>query len=150
VRCLYRRVPARRNIDSKVESKRIMEKLVSDFLAQKKFVVAGSFKNESKYAYRIFKILKRKGYEVYLLNPNIKEVEGHPCYPSIKDIPCVIDVVNLVTPPSVTEKILIDCKEKGIRKIWLQPGAESENAIRFCKENNMNVIYKTCVMMKAV
>jgi len=127
-----------------------MEKLVSDFLAQKKFVVAGSFKNESKYAYRIFKILKRKGYEVYLLNPNIKEVEGHPCYPSIKDIPCVIDVVNLVTPPSVTEKILIDCKEKGIRKIWLQPGAESENAIRFCKENNMNVIYKTCVMMKAV
>lgn len=129
--------------------KNIVEKLISDFLAQKRFVVAGSFKDESKYAYRILKILKSKGYEVYPVNPNVKEVEGQLCYSSVMEIPCVIDVVNLVTPPAVTERILIDCKEKGIRKVWLQPGAESENAIRFCKENNMEVIYQVCIMMKA-
>jgi hypothetical protein len=127
-----------------------MEKLISDFLAQKRFVVAGSFRNESKYAYKILKMLKNKGYEVYPVHPTIKEVEGRLCYSSVKDIPCVIDVVNLVTPPTVTERILIECKEMGIKKIWLQPGAENENTIKFCRENNMEVIYQVCVMMKAI
>lgn len=127
-----------------------MEKLISDFLAQKRFVVAGSFRNESKYAYKILKMLKNKGYEVYPVHPTIKEVEGQLCYSSVKDIPCVIDVVNLVTPPPVTERIVIECKERGIKKIWLQPGAENENTIKFCRENNMEVIYQVCVMMKAI
>jgi hypothetical protein len=127
-----------------------MEKLISDFLAQKRFVVVGSFRNESKYAYRILKILKNKGYEVYPVHPTIKWVEGQRCYSSVKDVPCRVDVANLVTPPLVTERILTECKEKGIRKVWLQPGAENENAIQFCKDNNMEVIYQVCVIMKAI
>lgn len=127
-----------------------MEKLISDFLAQRRFIVAGSFRNESKYAYKIFKMLKDKGYEVYPVHPTIKEVDGQRCYTSVKDVPSEIDVVNLVTPPAVTEKILIECKDKGIRKIWLQPGAENENTITFCKENNMEVVYQVCVMMKSI
>ena len=127
-----------------------MENMISEFLAQKSFIVAGSFRNESKYAYKILKLLKNKGYEVYPVHPTIKEVEGQRCYPSVKDVPSMIDVVNLVTPPLVTERILVECKDKGIRRIWLQPGAESENAIWFCKENNMDVIHQVCLMMKAV
>jgi len=127
-----------------------MERLIEDFLAQKRFVIAGSFRDETKYAYKILKILKNKGYEVYPVHPTIKEVEGQRCYARVKDIPYRVDVANLVTPPAVTEKILIECKEKDIRKIWLQPGAESENAIRFCRENNMNVIYQICLIMKAI
>ncbi|MDD5422334.1 MAG: CoA-binding protein [Candidatus Omnitrophica bacterium] len=126
-----------------------MEKLINDFLAQKSFAVAGSFRDESKYAYKILKILKNKGYEAYPVHPTMKEVDGQPCYSSVKDIPYAVDVVNLVTPPSVTEMILGECKQRGIKKIWLQPGAESENAIRFCKENNMDVVYQVCVMMEA-
>ena len=127
-----------------------MEKLIGDFLAQKRFVVVGSFRNELKYAYKRLKMLKNKGYEVYPVHPTIKEVDGQLCYSSVKDIPCAIDVVNLVTPPLVTEKILVECKDKGIKKIWIQPGAENENAIQFCKDNNMEVIYQVCVMMKAI
>ena len=127
-----------------------MEKLISDFLAQKRFVVAGSFRNESKYAYKILKMLKEKGYEVYPVHPSIEEVEGQHCYSSVRDVPCRVDVVNLVTPPLVTERILGECKERGIKKIWLQPGAENENAIKFCKDNDMEVIYQVCMLMKAV
>ncbi|MDD5173746.1 MAG: CoA-binding protein [Candidatus Omnitrophota bacterium] len=127
-----------------------MEKLISDFLAQKRFVVAGSFRNESKYAYKILKILKNKGYEVYPVHPTIKEVEGRLCYSSVKDIPCVIDVVNLVTPPLVTEGILVECKDKGIKRVWLQPGAESQAAIKFCDDNDMKVIHGICMILESV
>lgn len=126
-----------------------MERLISDFLSQKIFAVAGSFKDESKYAYQILKMLKNKGHEVYPLHPTLEKVDGHVCYKSVKDIPFTIDVINLVTPPQVTERILVECKEKGIKRIWLQPGAESDKAIKFCGDNDMEVVYQVCVMIKA-
>jgi uncharacterized protein len=125
-----------------------MNDLIKDFLSQKTFAVAGSFKNESKYAYQIFKHLIGNGYEVFPVNPGLSEVEGRPCYKRISDIPASVDVVNLVTPPLATEAILKECLEKGIRRAWLQPGAESQAAIDFCKHNNISVVYGVCVMLE--
>jgi predicted CoA-binding protein len=58
-----------------------------------------------------------------------------------------VDVVDFVTPPAATESILKECKELGLDRIWLQPGAESEAAIAYCREHDMKVIHDTCVMM---
>ena len=124
--------------------------MVNDFLKQKSFAVAGSFRNESKYAYRILKTLKEKGYEVYPVNPRLTEVDGLTCYPSVKEIPEPVDVVDIVTPPQITEKIVEECKEKGISRVWIQPGAESQSAIKFCKDNNIEVVYNLCIMMNAM
>ena len=127
-----------------------MESLVKDFLKQKKFAVMGSFRNESKYAYKILKALIKKGYEVYPVNPRVNDIEGMKCYKKISDIPFDIDVVNVVTPPSVTETIVKECREKIIKRVWLQPGAESEAAIKFCRDNNIDVIYGLCVMLESL
>lgn len=127
-----------------------MQDLVKDFLKQKRFAVVGSFRNETKYAYRILQALKNKGYEVYPVNPRLKVVEGLSCYSRVKDIPVVCDVANIVTPPRITEKVVRECKEKGITRVWLQPGAESEEVIKFCKENGIAVVYNLCVMMEGI
>ena len=127
-----------------------MENLVKDFLSQKSFVVAGSFRNESKYAYRIFKTLKEKGYQVYPVNPSMSEVEGVKCYLNVKDVPTRVDVVNIVTPPKATIKIVKDCKDKGIKRVWIQPGAEDKEAIDFCKQNSIDVIHGLCVMLESI
>lgn len=127
-----------------------MENLVKDFLKQKKFVVAGSFRNETKYAYKILKTLVKKGYEVYPVNPRFSDVDGVKCYKSVSDIPFDIDVVNVVTPPSVTETIIKECREKSIKRVWLQPGAENEAAIKFCRDNNIDVIHGLCVMLESL
>ncbi len=127
-----------------------MQNLVKDFLKQKRFAIAGSFRNESKYAYRILKTLREKGYEVYPVNPRLKEVEGLACYPSVKDIPGSVDVIDIVTPPQVTEKIVEECKETGISRVWIQPGAESQTAIKFCKDNSIEVVYNLCLMLNAI
>ena len=124
--------------------------MIKDFLKQKSFAVAGSFRNESKYAYRIFKTLKEKGCKVFPVNPRGGEIEGIKCYPNVKDIPGNIDVVNIVTPPQVTVNVVKDCKNKGIMRVWLQPGAENAEAINFCKENNIKVIYGLCIMLEAI
>ena len=127
-----------------------IQDLVEEFLKQKRFAVVGSFRHEQKYAYQILKALKKNGYEVYPVNPRIKEVEGLTCYPSVKDIPIVCDVADIVTPPVVTAKVVGECKAKGITRIWLQPGAESEWVIELCKQNNMKVVFNLCVMLESI
>ena len=125
-----------------------MQALIKDFLNQRRFAVVGSFRNPGKYAYQILVNLKNKGYRVYPVNPGLKEVEGLKCYASVKDIPAAVDVVDIVTPPKITREILTQCKQKKISRIWLQPGAESQEAIRFCRENSMQVIYGLCLMLE--
>ena len=125
-----------------------MQDLIKDFLNQRRFAVVGSFRNESKYAYQILKMLKSKGHEVYPVNPRLKVVEGLTCYSNVKDIPVVCDVADIVTPPEVTKKVVKDCKEKGITRVWFQPGAESDDVIKFCKENNIQLVYNVCVMLE--
>ena len=127
-----------------------MENLVKDFLRKKNFAVMGSFRNDTKYAFKILKNLKGRNYKVYPVNPSLSEVDGLKCYKSIIHIPFLVDVVNLVTPPKVTERIVRECKEKEIYRVWLQPGAESKNAIEFCKKNKISVIYNLCVMLEVM
>ncbi len=127
-----------------------MGNLVKEFLKQKRFAVIGSFRNETKHAYKIFNTLIKMGYEVFPVNPSISEVEGRVCYKTISDIPCKVDVVDIVTPPLITEGILKECLQKGIKRAWIQPGAENQSAIKFCHDNNIKVIYGVCVMLESL
>ncbi len=124
-----------------------MQELINEFMSQKRFAVVGATDNPQKYGKQIVKNLKSRGYEVYPVNPRLKELEGLSCYPSLTDIPVKADVVDFVVPPEATEEILKQCKELELNHIWLQPGSESEAAITYCHENNLKVVHSVCVML---
>jgi predicted CoA-binding protein len=125
----------------------VMQDLIKEFMAQKRFAVVGATDNPEKYGNQILKNLKARGYEVYPVNPRLDEVEGMKCYHTLADIPVRVDVVDFVVPPSATETILQQCRELGLDRMWLQPGSESEAAIAFCHENSLKVVHSVCVMM---
>lgn len=124
-----------------------MQDLITEFIAQKRFAIVGATSNTEKYGYEIFMNLMSREYEVYPVNPKLKELEGVKCYPSLADIPVKVDVVDFVVPPEVTEVILQDCKRLGLDRIWLQPGSESGAALAYCRENNLKVVHDVCVML---
>jgi len=78
----------------------------------------------------------------------VSEVLGDRCYPSLEALPVKPDVVNVVVPPIVTEAVVKVCKKLGVKKVWMQPGSESEAAINFCRKNGIEVIYGVCVMIE--
>jgi hypothetical protein len=84
---------------------------------------------------------------VFPVNPKLEELEGLKCFKSLSDIPVKPDVVNIVVPPAITEKTAAEALKLGIKRIWMQPGAESEKAVKFCEDNGMQVIYGVCVMV---
>ncbi len=114
----------------------------------KKIAVVGATDNKEKYGYKVYVNLKAKGYKVYGVNPRRPKIEGDITYASLKELPEMPDLVVTVVPPKVTEEIVKQAKELGIKKIWMQPGSESEKAIGFCKRNNIKVIYNSCIMLE--
>ena len=125
------------------------EDLIKAFLKEKNiFAVVGASRDPRKYGYQVYKDLKNAGYEVYPVNPNAREILGDKCYPSLESLPVTPDVVDLVVPPKITEVVVKTCKKLGIKKVWMQPGSESEMAINFCRKNGMDVIHGVCVMVE--
>jgi len=87
-------------------------------------------------------------YRVYPINPNSDEILGDKCYHSLKELPEKPDVVDIVVPPNITKEVVKECRKLGIKRVWMQPGSESEKAINFCKENNIKLIQGVCVMIE--
>ena len=126
-----------------------MEELIEEFLDSKNvFAVIGVSRDPEKYGYKVYKDLKKAGYTVYPINPKAESIDGDKCYNSLRELPERPDVVDIVVPPKITERIIKECKELGIKRVWMQPGSESEEAISFCKENDIEVVHSVCVMVE--
>jgi len=125
------------------------ERLIKKFLDKKNvFAVVGASKNPKKYGHQVYRDLKEAGYRVYPVNPNAEEILGDKCYPNLESLPVKPDVVDTVVPPKVTEETVKACKALGIKNVWMQPGSESEKAIKFCEDNGIEVVYGVCVMIE--
>jgi predicted CoA-binding protein len=124
-------------------------KLIEKFLDKKNIIaVVGASRDPEKYGHKVYKDLKAGGYKVFPVNPSATEVLGDKCFASLEELPVKPDVVDVVVPPKVTEEIVKTCKKLGIKKVWMQPGSESDAAIKFCKNNNINVIHGMCIMVE--
>lgn len=119
--------------------------MLKDFLDRKNiFAVVGASREKKKYGYKIYEVILNAGCKVYPVNPNTKEIDGNKCYASLSSLPKKPDVVIAVVPPKITEKIVEEVAKLKIKKVWMQPGSESEKAIELCKKNRIEVIAKMC------
>lgn len=110
--------------------------------------VVGASNNSSKYGYRIYKDLKNAGYKVYPVNPREERIQGDKAYPDIGSLPEKPNVLNIVTPPQATENVVREAVDKKIDIVWMQPGAESKEAIDYARENGIIVIHNACIMVE--
>jgi predicted CoA-binding protein len=54
--------------------------------------------------------------------------------------------VLVVVPPAETEKVVREAAAAGIKRIWMQQGAESPAAIKFCQENGLSAVHGECIL----
>lgn len=113
---------------------------IAEYFAGRHFAVAGASKNRAKWGNRVFRALLDRGCSVVAIHPAASEVEGVPAYTDLASVPHPIDRLSIVTPPPVTEKLVEEAIAGSVRVIWMQPGAESEAAIRRAEEAGLTVI----------
>jgi len=117
---------------------------------EKNIAVVGVSTDTTKYGYRIFKDMVAAGYRVEGVNPKGGEVAGKQLHKSLAELVALDfrpDLVVTVVPPDVTERIVDQCKELGIRELWMQPGSESGNAIRTARSYGLQVTFNACIMV---
>jgi len=88
--------------------------------------VIGASKERAKYGNRAVRAYQRQGWTVYAVNPNATDVEGVRTYARIGDIPGDVDRASLYVPPEIGTKLLAEIKAKGVRELFVNPGAESD------------------------
>jgi predicted CoA-binding protein len=122
---------------------------VDDFFAQKTIAVVGVSRSPNKFANMAFRELRQKGYRVVPVNPNADTVEGERCYHRLADIEPRPDAALIITPQAQTEGVVREAAAAGIRRLWIQQGADSEAALRLAEISGGTVVSGDCVLMFA-
>jgi predicted CoA-binding protein len=113
---------------------------ISRFLSHGPHAVVGASRDRSKYGNKVLRVYQQRGRKVYPVNPNEVEVEGLQCYPNLASLPEPVHGVSIVTPPAVTEQIVEQAAAAHIKHVWIQPGAESDEALRRAEELGLEAI----------
>ena len=122
---------------------------IEQFLAPKKLVIAGVSRNPKKFGYVVFNELRQKGFAICPVNPNLDEIDGVKCYKSILDVPDDFKKLLILTPKTETDKVLEQAAEKGIKHIWVQQMANTQDTEQIAKKLNIDIILKECIFMYA-
>ncbi|APG28024.1 CoA-binding protein [Syntrophotalea acetylenivorans] len=117
-----------------------MEEKIIQFLSADTFAVAGASTNRDKYGNKILRCYQQHGRRVIPVNPKADMIEGLPCAASVTELPSEVQSLSIITPPKITEQIVEQAILRGIKNIWMQPGAQSPAAISRCEEADINVI----------
>lgn len=110
------------------------------------WAVVGASTDRSKFGNITFRELQRRGKHVYPVNPRAGEVEGEACYPNLGALPEGVERVLIVVPPKLGEDVVKEAAAAGIKYVWFQPGAESDEAVAYCEAHGMEAIAGHCIL----
>jgi uncharacterized protein len=129
----------------------LQKDLIKKFLESKSVAIIGVSRKKDIPANAIFDKFKKAGYNVYPVNPNASEIDGITCYENIKALPEKPEAVLLAGPPSVSEAVVKECIDIGVKNIWMHrgmgKGSYSKKAESDCNENGIQAITNGCPMM---
>lgn len=125
-----------------------MDPRIEKFLEAAAFGVAGASTDRNKYGNKVLRCYLQNDRKVVPVNPKADEIEGIRCVDSVKSLPEEVKSLSIVTPPQITEKVVEEAVEKGMENVWMQPGSQSDEAVRLCRDNEINVIADgSCILV---
>jgi predicted CoA-binding protein len=118
---------------------------IRDFLAQKRLAIAGVSREPKHFSRAMFREFRAKGYDAVPVNPAAPNIDGLPCFATVRDIQPPVNAVLLMTAPEASGEILRECANCGVKRIWIyRAGPE---AAGFCEAHGMAVIANECPLM---
>jgi len=120
---------------------------IARFLSLEKYAIAGVSRDPKKFGQVMFRDLRKKGMDVVPINPKADTIDGVRCYSSVSDLPPEVRGVIFMTPKEETLAVAREAIAHGIKDLWIQQGAETKSMIGDLENEDVNLIYKQCIMM---
>ena len=99
-----------------------------------KIAIIGASNRRQKYGNKAVRAYQQRGDEVFPINPAQNEIEGLKAYRSVLEVPGEIDIASFYVAPEVGLKVIEEVAQKGIKKVLLNPGAESNELLQRSEE----------------
>src|SRR6185312_14013306 len=112
----------------------------------KTIAVVGLSSNPMRASFGVSRFLQRHGYRIIPVNPNEREVLGERAYPTLKDVPGEIDIVNVFRRPSRVPEVADDAIQKGARCLWMQEGVLNQEAAEKAEVAGIPVVMDRCIL----
>jgi predicted CoA-binding protein len=94
------------------------------------------------------KYMQDYGYRIVPVNPSYQEVLGEKCYPSLRDLPHPVDLVDCFRKPEEMVPIARDAVAIGAKVLWMQLGIVNEEAARIATDAGLEVVMNRCVKIE--
>lgn len=124
---------------------------VQDFMAQKRIAMVGISRRKNDFSAVLFENFRQRGYDMVPVNPAIAEVAGLRCFARVQDIQPPVDAAIVMTSPGVSEQVVHDCVEAGIRRVWLYgtggQAAVNPGAVALCRAKGIDLVPGECPLM---
>lgn len=124
---------------------------VSTLRGAKNIAVVGLSRNPGKSAHDIPLFMAKEGYAIIGVNPHaVPSVENISVVENLRDVPFMIDILNVFRPSLDTDVIIDQAIERKKNKadvgcVWLQLGITSEYGAQKCSDAGIVYIEDTCI-----
>jgi hypothetical protein len=108
--------------------------------------VVGASDQPGRPSHRVFFYLRHAGFDVYPVNPALKELGGKPAYPDLRSIPAKIDIVDVFRKAEAVPSIVEEAISAGAGAVWMQEGVVNEQAAARAREAGLSVVMDHCIM----
>jgi predicted CoA-binding protein len=129
----------------------VSRELIADFLAQKRVALVGASRTERSYSRSLLREFRKRGYDVIPVNPSTTEIDGQPCFSRVQYVKPSVEAALILTPIATTERIIHDCAEAGVKRIWVRgvDGKQSlsQAAVKTCCDQDIHLIDGYCPLM---
>ena len=111
--------------------------------------VVGCSDNPARDSLQIAKLLKRHGFKVIPVNPQLdagalQSALGEKCYPDLASIPETVEMVDVFRRSEFVPQIVEEAIAKGARILWCQLGVIHLNAARRAQTSGLTVVMDRC------
>ena len=121
---------------------------INQILQMKTIAVVGMSPKPERPSHYVALYLRDHGYKIFPVNPGQREIAGETCYPSLKDIPKPVDVVDVFRRPEHVLSIAEATVEIGAKALWLQDGVINEEATKLAEEAGLLVVMNDCMLRR--
>ena len=110
--------------------------------------VVGLSPHPYRASHGVARYLQRAGYRIIPVNPNIESVLGERAYPTLRDVPEPIDVVDVFRRSEYVGPIVDDAIAVKARAVWMQDGVVDETAAERARRAGLDVVMDDCMMRR--
>jgi predicted CoA-binding protein len=110
--------------------------------------VVGLSPKPERASHQVAQYLKEHGYRIVPVNPGQKEILGEKCYPSLKDIPFPIEVVDIFRNVEAIPGIVDEAIAMGAKVVWMQLGLAEPASARKAREAGLQVVMDRCMKIE--